>query len=117
MESLDSAKPIEAVKASMRCALPSGVHTACGHRDSTERAAFAWRVKVIMMNPDRHAPATDLPPHTADPEQPAGDAESLMKEGTLGHTLAEALDTFILDRFSTTLEDQHGGRKITRCDS
>jgi hypothetical protein len=70
-----------------------------------------------MMSADLHAPETVLPPYAVDPERPDAGAEPLMENGALGHTLAEALDAFILDRFSTTLEDPHTGHKITPRDS
>lgn len=50
-------------------------------------------------------------------EQDEGDDESLTEAANPNLGLSQSLDEFILDRFSTKLEDPRTGRKIDRQES
>ncbi len=69
------------------------------------------------MSHDRPAHTTSLRSPHVHHEQDDADAEPLTKAGEPCQGLSQSLDEFILDRFSTILEDPRTGRKIDRHES
>ncbi|WP_053380392.1 hypothetical protein [Nitrospira moscoviensis] len=69
------------------------------------------------MKHDRAAHARDSASSHVARERDEGEAESFTEARELHLGLSQSLDEFILDRFSTKLEDPRTGRKIDRQES